>query len=115
MTLENISSIVTTSTVAFFSGYLSAYFLRSILKLLMFIIGGILALLLYLQSQEIIAVNMTKLQSYTDGIFTSIVNTTAATNISSNHIPFIGTMDYLGIPFTSSISAGFILGIPRRR
>jgi uncharacterized membrane protein (Fun14 family) len=113
VTAENMAGILATVGSGFIGGYLVAYFLRRLLKILMFIIGGIFAFLLYLQHQEIIFINVTKLQTYTDGIFTSIISTTAATNISSNQIPFIGTVDYLGIPFTSSISAGFVLGISR--
>jgi uncharacterized membrane protein (Fun14 family) len=97
MTFENISSLATTIGGGFISGYLVAYFLRRILKLLMFIIGGILALLLFLQHQEIIAINVTKLQTYTEGIFASILNTTAATNLSSTHIPIIKYLDHFGI------------------
>ena len=91
----------------FLSGYLLAYFIHRIVELLMFIVGGILALLLCLQHQGIIAINMTKLQTYTDGIFTSILNATA-TGASTNHIPIINTIDGFGIPLSSSISAGFV-------
>jgi uncharacterized membrane protein (Fun14 family) len=88
MAFENVSSIVTTGAAGFLSSYLLAYFLSRLLKILMFIVGGIVALLLYLQSQEIISINITKLQTYTEGIFTSIVDaTTAAANTTtSNHI-----------------------------
>jgi uncharacterized membrane protein (Fun14 family) len=93
----------------FLGGYMLAYFIRRIVRILMFVIGGILALLLYLQTQEIITINITKLQTYTDGIFTSISNVTTI-----SQIPVVSTMEHLGIPLSSSVTAGFVLGITRR-
>jgi uncharacterized membrane protein (Fun14 family) len=109
---EDLSSLVTTIGGGFLGGYLIAYFIRRIVKIMMFIAGAIFALLLFLQQQEIITINITKLQSYTE-IFTSIVNATTNTT-STNHFPLVSMLDNLGIPLSSSISAGFILGIMRR-
>jgi uncharacterized membrane protein (Fun14 family) len=109
MNIDNFSSLAPTVGGGFIGGYLLAYFLRRIIEILMLINGGILALLLYLQSQEIIAINMAKLQSYSDAMFASIANFSSA-----NHLPLISTMDNFGIPLTSSVSAGFISGIIRR-
>jgi hypothetical protein len=54
----------------------------------MFIIGGILAILLSLQQQEIIAINFTKLQTYTDAIIAPIVNANTTTT-STNHFSLV--------------------------
>jgi uncharacterized membrane protein (Fun14 family) len=106
---DNLSSIAATLGGGFLGGYMLAYFIRKIVRILMFVIGGILALLVYLQTQEIITINITNLQTYTDGIFTSIANVT-----TSSQIPVVSTMENLGIPLSSSVTAGFVLGITRR-
>ena len=66
-----------------------------------------------LSSLATTVINITKLQTYTDAIFSSIVNATTTTTFT-NHIPMVSMLDNLGIPLTSSISAGFVLGISRR-
>ena len=73
----------------------------------MFITGGILALLVYLQTQQILTINITKLQNYTDGIVNWITST-------GGQIPAMATMEHLGIPLSSSVTAGFLLGMTRR-
>jgi uncharacterized membrane protein (Fun14 family) len=109
MSTDALASFATTIGGGFFGGYMLAYFIRRIFRILMFVIGGIIALLLYLQTQEIISINITKLQTYTHGIFTSIANVT-----NTSQVPILDTMDHLGIPLSSSITAGFVLGITRR-
>ena len=89
---DNLSSIVATLGGGFLGGYTLAYFIRKILRILTFVIGGIVALLVYLQTQEIITINITKLQTYTDGIFTSIANVT-----TTSQIPIVSTIEHLGI------------------
>jgi uncharacterized membrane protein (Fun14 family) len=106
---DTLSPIAATAGLGFVGGYILAYFLRKIVRILMFVIGGILALLLYLQTQQIITINVTKLQTYTDGIFTSIANVT-----TTSQIPVLNTIEHLGIPLSSSVTAGFVLGITRR-
>jgi uncharacterized membrane protein (Fun14 family) len=66
----------------------------------MFIVGGIFALLMYLQSQEIITVIMDKLQNFADGILTTVTGQIQIT-----------TMEHFGIPLSSSMAAGFVLGL----
>ena len=63
----------------FFVSFLIGYFIKKIIKILMFVFGGILALLMYLQSQGIInvEVNVDKLQSSAEAILNTITaNTT---------------------------------------
>lgn len=52
----------------FFMGMLIGYFVRKILKLVIFALGGVFSLLVYLQYQGIIAVNMDKVQNAADRI-----------------------------------------------
>jgi uncharacterized membrane protein (Fun14 family) len=85
MNVENIYSIAVTSDGGFFASFLIGYFIKKIIKILMFVLGGFLALLTYLQFQEIIDVNikLDKIQSSAE----AIINTVAAnaTAIFSNN------------------------------
>ena len=54
-------------------GMLIGYFVRKILKLVIFALGGVFSLLVYLQYQGIIAVNMDKVQNAADRIVTMIL------------------------------------------
>jgi uncharacterized membrane protein (Fun14 family) len=46
----------------FFTGLLLGYFVKKVIKILMFVAGGIVGLLLYLQQQQIISVNLERLE-----------------------------------------------------
>ena len=116
MTTETLYSIVGTSAGTFLGSFLIGYFLKKIIKILMFVFGGILALLMYLQSQGMInvEVNTDKIQSSVEAILNTIV-ANATANVfpaDSNSSLFIG--NNLSIPLTGSIASGFILGITRR-
>jgi len=85
-------------------GVILGYFIKKIIKILMFITGGIVALLLYLQHQQIISVNIEKLEESSMFIFTSIAS-------SNDKVSQIGDTTYLGIPLTASMTAGFTVGV----
>jgi uncharacterized membrane protein (Fun14 family) len=79
----------------------------------MLILGGVLALLIYLQSQGIInEVNVDKIQSYAEAIVNTIAVNTTNIFPTDNSSSTIG--NNLGIPLTGSIASGFMLGITRR-
>jgi uncharacterized membrane protein (Fun14 family) len=111
MTIENIEFITTSVGLGGITGFLLGYFLRKIIKLILFGVGGILALLMYLQYQGVITVNMTKVQSYTDDIVNTFSNTNGTIE-SWNHILPSGAAN-LGIPLTSSMTVGFTVGFLR--
>jgi uncharacterized membrane protein (Fun14 family) len=114
MPIENYSSFATIVGGGFFGGVLIGYFLRKIIRILMFVLGGILTLLLYLQYQGIVSINIDKLQASINGILNSISNIgTADTSIIplGQIIPF--PLSDLSIPLTGSIAAGFTVGIMR--
>jgi uncharacterized membrane protein (Fun14 family) len=114
MSIENIYPIAATSGGGFFASFLIGYFIKKVIKILMFVVGGILAFLIYLQSQELISVNIKfdKIRSSVE----VIINTVAANAISifsndnNSHI----IESNFGIPVSGSIAAGFVLGITRR-
>ena len=109
MPIENIESIATSVGLGGITGFLLGYFIRKIIKIILFAVGGILALLMYLQYQGLITVNMAKIQSYTDGIVNTLLSNSTET---WNHILSLGAAD-LGVPLTSSMAAGFTAGFLR--
>jgi uncharacterized membrane protein (Fun14 family) len=112
MNIENVSSIAATLGVGFFASFLVGYFLNKIVIVLVFIVGGILALLMYLQSQQIISVDTNKIQSMAEGIMNSTSNITL-TSMNIGQIPFLNSIETLAAPMTASASAGFILGLTK--
>lgn len=100
---ENFLPLATSVGSGFFGGLLLGYFIKKLFRIIMFVIGGIFALLLYLQYTGIIAINVTKLESSVEWIMdsgSSMVPQIANANTSSS----------LGLPLTASMSAGFVLG-----
>ena len=115
MNVENVSSVVATLSGGFFVSFLIGYFIKKIIKILMFVFGGVLALLMYLQSQGMISVevNTDKIQSSVEAILNTIVVNATANILPTDSSPSI-ISNNLGIPLTGSITTGFILGITRR-
>jgi len=74
MPIENIESIATSVGLGGITGFLLGYFIRKIIKLIFFAVGGILALLLYLQYQGVITVNMAKIESHSGIVNTLLSN-----------------------------------------
>ena len=103
MNVETLIPIATSIGGGFFIGALVGYFVKKIVKLLMFVAGGIVGLILYLQQQQIISINIDKLQDSS----TFILSTTA---FSFDKMTQIGDTTSLGIPIIASLSAGFTLG-----
>ena len=70
----------------------------------MFVAGGMTAFLLYLQQQEIVSINLDKLEESSNFIFTSILS-------SFNNVSQIGDTASLGLPMAGGLSAGFAIGV----
>jgi len=103
MTIENFTPIITSSVGGFFIGIILGYFIKKIIKILMFVTGGIIALFLYLQQQQIISANMEKLEGASTYMLSSVAS-------SLDSMTQIGDTTSLGIPLTASVTAGFTLG-----
>jgi uncharacterized membrane protein (Fun14 family) len=116
MTAESLYPVVGTLGGTFLCSFLIGYFIKKIIKILMFVFGGILALLMYLQSQGLLSVevNIDKIQSSVEAILSTIVANPTANVFptDSNSSSIIG--NNLSIPLTGSIASGFILGVTRR-
>jgi len=104
MTIENVTPILTSSVGGFFIGVILGYFLKKIIKIVMFVTGGVIALLVYLQQQQIISVNIDRIEDSSVFILTSI------TSLFDNMIQ-IGDSTSFGIPLTASLTAGFTVGL----
>lgn len=87
-----------------FTGMMLGFFIKKIFKILMFVAGAIVALLFYLQQQQIILVNFEKLE----GSITFILNSTAS---SFDSITQIGDAPALGFPLVGGLSAGLAVGL----
>jgi uncharacterized membrane protein (Fun14 family) len=72
----------------------------------MFVAGGILGLLLYLQQQQIISVDLERLESSL-----TLVLTTLASPFGK--ITQFGDISSLGIPLSASMAAGFTLALAK--
>ncbi|HEX2306678.1 MAG TPA: FUN14 domain-containing protein [Nitrososphaeraceae archaeon] len=112
MTAESLYPIAGTLGGTFLGSFLIGYFIKKIIKILIFVFGGILALLMYLQSQGMISVevNVDKIQSSMEALVSTIMLNT--NNVFPNNSSIVDSN--LGIPFTVSVASGFMLGVTRR-
>jgi uncharacterized membrane protein (Fun14 family) len=99
----------------FVAGALVGYAVRQVIKIAAVVVGLFIAALAYLQYQGIIHVDWPKFQAVSQNGITWVAD--GLTHISNNiGAPNSATSD-LGlsniIPLTSSVSAGFMLGILR--
>jgi uncharacterized membrane protein (Fun14 family) len=114
MSIENIYPIAVTSGGGFFASFLIGYFIKKAIKILMFVLGGILALLTYLQFLEIIDVQikLDKIQNSAEAIINTFTANANAVFSTDNGPSFIESN--LGMPVSGSITAGFVLGMTRK-
>jgi uncharacterized membrane protein (Fun14 family) len=106
MSFEVVSSTAISIGGGFFIGILLGYFVKKVIKILMFVAGGIVCLLLYLQQQQIISVNLEKLEGSSTFILTTLSS-------SFDKVTQIGDMSTLGIPLAASIAAGFTVALAK--
>jgi uncharacterized membrane protein (Fun14 family) len=106
MNAENLIPIATSVGGGFFIGILLGYFVKKVIKVLMFVAGGIVGLLLYLQQQQLISVNMEKLGTSSTAILTSLAST-------FDKMTQVGNFTSIGIPLTASIAAGFTIALAK--
>ena len=106
MNAESLIPTVTSIGGGFFAGIMLGYFVKKIIKILIFIAGGIVGLLLYFQQQQIISVNMEKLETSSTVILTSLPST-------FDKMTQVGDFTSIGIPLTASIAAGFTVALAK--
>jgi len=106
MNAENLIPIATSVGGGFFIGLVLGYFVKKMVKIFMFIAGGIVGLLLYLQQQQIISINIEKLETSSTAILTSLTST-------FDKMMQVGDYTSIGIPLTASIAAGFTVALAK--
>ncbi len=104
MNFDNLIPVTTSLGGGSFIGLVLGYFVKKIVKILMFVAGGIVGLLLYLQQQQIISLNMEKLETSSTAILTSLAST-------FDKMTQVGDFTSIGIPLTASIAAGFTVAL----
>jgi uncharacterized membrane protein (Fun14 family) len=106
MNTESLIPIVTSIGGGFFIGIMLGYFVKKVLIILMFVAGGIVGLLLYLQQTQLISVNMENLENSSTTILTSLAST-------FDKMTQVGDFTSIGIPLTASIAAGFTIALAK--
>ncbi len=106
MNFDNLIPLATSVGGGFFIGIVLGYFIKKIVKILMFVAGGIVGLLLYLQQQQIISVSMEKLETSSTAILTSLAST-------FDRMTQVGYFTSIGISLTASIAAGFTVALAK--
>ncbi len=102
MNTDSLISIITSVGGGFFIGVTAGYFLKKIIKILMFVLGGIVGLLLYLQHNAIISFNIEELENSLGLMLRSLA--------SFDNITQIASATSLGIPLTGGLTAGLVVG-----
>jgi uncharacterized membrane protein (Fun14 family) len=101
---EILLPIITSIGGGLVSGILIGYFLKKIIKIIIFIAGGIVALLLYLQHEQVILVDVEKIETLSTLIFNSVAS-------SFGKMTQIGDISTLRIPLAGGLSAGLAIGL----
>ena len=103
----------------FFVGVLIGYALKKVINLVAVILGLFLGGLAYLQYHQIANINWSKFQQVSEGAITTLSNLTmqipgisGGSSVNSSHAATTSSlsMTSFGIPFTGSMSAGFMIG-----
>ena len=103
MNAENLIPTITSIGGGFFIGIIIGYFLKKIMKILMFVGGGTVALLLYLQQQQVISVDVEKMEASSTFIFNSVAS-------SFDKMTQTSDLTTLGFPLAGGLSAGLAIG-----
>jgi uncharacterized membrane protein (Fun14 family) len=106
MNFDSLIPVTTSVGGGFFIGLVLGYFVKKIVKILLFVAGGIVGLLLYLQQQQLISVNMESLETSSTAILTSLAST-------FDKMMQVGDFTSIGIPLTASIAAGFTVALAK--
>jgi uncharacterized membrane protein (Fun14 family) len=112
--LEIVNPLNSTIIIGGLAGFMIGYFILKI-KVILFALGGVLSLIMYLQYQGLISVNVDKVQHFTYTLTNSVANSTM--NILSYQgnnftiTPF--WIPDLIIPFAGSMAVGITAGLMR--
>ena len=111
MNTENFVSTGATIGCGFFIGLLIGYALKKLVKLVAVVVGLFFAGIAYLQYEEVVNVNWTKLQAASQNTVSTIANaTTQIPGFGNDHHTPPLVMTKLGIPLAGSLSMGIAIG-----
>jgi uncharacterized membrane protein (Fun14 family) len=106
MITDAFTSISATLGGGFLVGVLLGYAIKKVLKIIAVVVGLFLAGLAYLQYQQIASFDWNRIE----GVVTATLGNITSQISSSQHGVAALAMSNLGIPLTSSMSAGFAVG-----
>ena len=113
MNVDNFGSVAATIGGGFFAGALIGYALKKVVKVVAIVVGLFFAGLVYLQYQQIVAINWNKVPQLSQNVVTTLANaTTQIPGFNSGHPADISISNF-GIPLTGSMSVGFAIGFMR--
>jgi uncharacterized membrane protein (Fun14 family) len=111
ITTTDIAPFAGTVGGGFFVGLITGYAIKKVIKLVAVIIVGLfIAALAYLEYQQIVSVDWNKIQIVSQNGITWVSN---AISHISNTIGASHSVSHIGIPLTSSTSAGLVLGLAK--
>src|SRR5262249_28376475 len=99
----------------FVGGMLAGYAIKKVIRFAAVIVGLFIAVLAYLEYQKIINVDWVRVQSVSQSgmVWAADVVTHISNNIGAPHSATSNMGLSTIIPITSSVSAGFVLGLSR--
>lgn len=98
----------------FFGGMLAGYAIKKIMRIAAVVVGLFIAVMAYLEYQRMINVDWVRVQSVSQSGVTWVADTlTHISNIGASHTATSNLGLSTIIPLTSSVSAGFVLGLSR--
>src|ERR671931_1038471 len=105
---SNFNPLLTTIGFDGLVGFLIGFVIKKLMKILAIVAGVFFSALMYLEQQGIVNVNWDKLQSISQGVLSTVVNTVTT---SSGGVWGSSMMTNFGIPLTGSAALGFAIGI----
>ena len=105
MITDAFTSISTTIGGGFFGGVLLGYAIKKVVKLIAVVVGLFLAGLAYLQYQQIASFDWNRIEGVVTVTLGNVIS-----QVSSSQDGVALAMSNIGIPLTSSMSAGFAIG-----
>ena len=115
MTVTDFAPFIGTMGCGFIGGVLAGYAIKKVIRIAAVIVGLFIAGLAYLEYQKIINVDWGRVQSVSQSGVTWVADTLThvSNNIGAPHTASSGFEISNIIPLTSSVSAGFMLGMLR--
>jgi len=115
MNVADYAPLAGTVGGGFAAGALAGYAIKQVMRIAAVIVGLFIAALAYLEYQKIINVDWVRAESISQSGVTWVVDalTHISNNIGAPHTVTSGLGFSNIIPLTSSVSAGFMLGLAR--